>query len=89
MVGKQPFRFCAAHLYGFRSITVNELAQQAAADEVAAQGMVTRLEPYEKTYKNLLDVLGTAPAKDAPAEPASITRQRQLIDLKMWRQPAP
>lgn len=64
---------------GVHKITVNELTQQAAADEVAAQSMVTKLEPYEKTYKNLLDVLGTAPAKDAPSEPASITRQRQLI----------
>ncbi|MFT8804346.1 MAG: mechanosensitive ion channel domain-containing protein [Acetobacter aceti] len=60
-------------------ITVNELAQQAAADEISAQGMVAKLQPYEKTYKNLLDVLGDAPAKDAPAEQASITRQRKLI----------
>ncbi|MCH4090684.1 mechanosensitive ion channel family protein [Acetobacter sp.] len=64
---------------GVHKIAVNELAQQASTDEASAKGMVARLEPYEKTYKNLLDVLGTAPAKDASSEPASITRQRQLL----------
>ncbi|WP_242010129.1 DUF3772 domain-containing protein [Acetobacter conturbans] len=61
------------------SLLVNDLVQQASTDETTAQGMVSKLEPYEKIYKSLLDVLGTAPGKGEPPEPVSITQQRTRL----------
>lgn len=63
-----------------RSATVvAELIREAATDEKTATAMIGRLEPYETIYKNMLDVLGPAPAKDAPQEPVSLTRQRTRL----------
>ncbi|MFT8718625.1 mechanosensitive ion channel domain-containing protein [Acetobacter sp.] len=58
---------------------VNQLAREAADDEATAKDMVARLTPYETIYKNLLDIMGAAPPKDAPPEPQALTRQRERL----------
>lgn len=64
---------------GQSATTVATLTRQAAAIENRAKTIVSRLEPYEQIYKSMLDVLGPAPAKDAPPEPASLTDQRTKL----------
>lgn len=59
--------------------TVAELSQRAGAAETRANAMVAQLEPYEKIFRSMLDVLGPAPAKDAPPEDATLTEHRNRL----------
>nr|WP_242011938.1 DUF3772 domain-containing protein [Acetobacter oeni] len=64
---------------GHSAGNVAELARSATIAGNTADDIVARLEPYEKIFKTMLDVLGPAPAKGAPPELPTLTAQRDRL----------